>query len=376
MTECGVQSFCPRCGARAPGIHLRCPRCGGLTLLELPNPRWKVESSVPSIWRYWRLLPRLPRRVSLGEGLTPLRRVGGTLVKLESRNPTGSYADRASSLLASYLASKGAGRVSFEYSEDFAYSLAYYLRGLAEVEVVIPDPSRIDAMEVVALVSLGALVSFGRGSGTLSYASSLAVEGLKTIALELVERGVRAERVVVPAETGLLALSVWKGLRDAERAGAPAGYEVVAAALEGAPEPELARLAPGVRVERVGAEEAVVSLVELARRGIRAKLLAAAALAAAERLGGSVAVVTVSQRRAPPLRAARRSQLKEAVEKVLAALGEATAYDLWARLRGYSLRGVYRALSSLEREGRVCSSYRAEGSRKVKLYRLCAADAP
>ena len=52
----------------------------------------------------------------------------------------GTYAtikmlDRASSVMASHIASEGGGvDVAVEYSEDFAYSVARYLRGISEVE--------------------------------------------------------------------------------------------------------------------------------------------------------------------------------------------------------------------------------------------------
>ncbi len=367
-----VETVCLACGARSPGIRLRCPVCGGPAILEVGGAEWSVKRDVPSMWRYESMLPALRRKVSLGEGLTPVRRMGGAYVKLEGRNPTGSYADRAASVLASYLASEGGGgKVAIEYAEDFAYSAAKYLKGISDVEVAVPDPSRVDPQEIVALVEMGARVGFARTGEELSYVNSLSVEGLKTIAFEVLERIPRAERIVVPAETGLLALSIWKGLRDAEEAGEEVNVEVEAAVLRGSRAPDLLSGARRIPVHEVDPQDAVEGLVELARAGIRAKVLSAAAFALAEDLGRGVAVITTSARS----RSARRHGRSALMDEVLRALGdagEASAYDLWRELRKYTLRGIYKAVAALEEEGELCARHTSRGGRKVKVYRRCA----
>lgn len=40
------------------------------------------------------MLPKAREEVSLGEGYTPVRHMGKFLLKLEGRNPSGSYMDR------------------------------------------------------------------------------------------------------------------------------------------------------------------------------------------------------------------------------------------------------------------------------------------
>ncbi|MGC9076748.1 MAG: pyridoxal-phosphate dependent enzyme [Conexivisphaera sp.] len=366
-----VDTVCIVCGERSPGVHMRCPRCGGPAILEIEDIRWDVRRDVPSMWRYESMLPAMRRRVSLGEGMTPIRRVGDAHVKLEGRNPTGSYADRASSVVASHIASEGGGvEVAVEYSEDFAYSVARYLRGISEVEVAIPDPSRVDPQEVVALVEMGARVSFGRSGREMGYANSLSVEGLKTIALEVIEKSPRVERVVVPAETGLLALSIWKGLRDAENAGAGADLEVEVAILRGSGMPDVLSRIRGVAVHEVDPEDAVRGLVELARAGIRAKVLSAAAFALAEELGRGLAVVTASQRR-PQVRRRGESALMADVVRAVGEMEEASAYDLWRELRRYTLRGIYKAVEALEAEGELCARHVVRGGRKVRVYSRC-----
>ncbi len=362
----GLTSRCVLCGERAEGLVSRCPRCGGPMSLDLGDVRWEVRREVPSMWRYEAMLPRFERRVSLGEGLTPFRRVGGTLLKLEGRNPTGSYADRASSVIASYVASAGApGWSRVKYYEDFAYSFARYVGGISGVEVVIDDPTKIDPQEVVALVDAGAKVSFGPSVGAVDYANPLSIEGLKTIAFEIAEFHPRADAVLVPAETGLLALSVWKGLREADL-----NAEVVAVTLRGSEGPSALEGLRDLSVREEDPEEAVRGLVALARFGIRAKVLSAAAFALAEEVGGAVAIISAAQRRFPS-RGRADSGIRSEVMRALGELGEATAYDLWGRLRRFTLRGIYKAVESLEAEGVLCARYRMRGNRRIKVYSPC-----
>jgi len=362
-------SRCLICGYYYQGLLLRCPRCGGLVTLEYGELGWSVNEGEASIWRYSNLLPEFSRRVSLGEGLTPVRKVGLLHVKLEIYNPTGSYADRASAVLASYLASVGVGRVLVRYAEDFTYSLAMYLRGLAEVQVSLPRPAEVDPLEVLSLADLGVSITF-EGGESLTYENSLTVEGLKTIAFELVERPTPVERVVVPVETGLLALALVKGLREAREAGIDVDYEVVGAVVESGEGSTLPTWVRGVKVERVDVEEAIGSMVYLAKRGVKAKLLSAAAVAVAARLSRSLAVVTAGYGRRKLRKLYTRSKVGREILRVLKRLGEATAYEIWSELGGrFSLRGVYKSLASLEEQGIVYYRYVVKSGRKVKLYK-------
>ncbi|MEM0027035.1 MAG: hypothetical protein QXT53_04365 [Ignisphaera sp.] len=82
------------------------------------------------VWRYSFLLPSFGKEFSLGEALTPIYKIEGVLIKDESRNPTGSYADRASAVIVSHVMSLGnAINKSFivQYVEDFTKSVVYYM---------------------------------------------------------------------------------------------------------------------------------------------------------------------------------------------------------------------------------------------------------
>ncbi|QOJ78784.1 pyridoxal-5'-phosphate-dependent protein subunit beta [Infirmifilum lucidum] len=368
-----VASRCLECGWRGEGIHLRCAACGGVTVLEYGEPSLRVERGEASLWRYRGLLPSFSRVVSMGEGLTPLRVVDGVVVKNERKNPTGAYSDRAASLLASYLASSGwGGRVRVEYVEDYAYSVSYYARGLAEVSVVVSDALGADAEELVKIHRLGVGVEFGGAAGPdVPYANPLTFEGLKTILLEIYERGVKAEYVVVPVERGVLAFSLCKALRELAEFGVDPGYTVVGALVEGQSRPWLLDHCRGlVRVEAVEPAEVVKSLFRLDNLGIRTKAISAAAYAVAKGLGRSVAVITIGERRAGRRRGVGR--LGSEILELLGRRGGLTAYELWRLLDGYSMRGVYKALKTLEGRGLVCAKYVVRGAgRKVKTYELC-----
>ncbi|MCX8196410.1 MAG: hypothetical protein N3F67_04970 [Acidilobaceae archaeon] len=351
---------CPRCGWR--GEAELCPRCGEVLFLRLWEPLFRPERGERGIWRFKRMLPTLSKRRSLGEGNTPLSSVDGVRVKNERFNPTGSYADRASAVLSSYALSAGWSRVSVAYEPYFARSLVRYLEGVA-TEVVAPDPLALEA-EDLAELSRAKLVT-SSSAPRLSYLSPWSVEGLKTIALEICERGARESRIVAPAKSGLLALSLLKGLRDLEAAGAGCSYEVIAAALKGREPPLLSGLR--VRVEAISGEEVYETLARLSAKGFSVKPLAAIGYAVASSLGDSVAVITVAAK--PPGRPAR-----SAVKKlVLSALegGSKTAYEIWKERPAYTLRAVYKAVREMEERGEICYEIVEKGERRVKLYRLC-----
>ncbi len=366
-----VASRCLDCGWRGEGIHLRCAACGGVTVLEYGEPSLRVERGEASMWRYRGLLPGFPRVVSMGEGLTPLRTVDGVAIKNERKNPTGAYSDRAASLIASYLASSGWGRARVEYAEDFAYSVSHYARGLAEVTIVVGDAMGADAEELLRARRLGAGVELGGPAPDVPYANPLTFEGLKTILLEIYERGVKAEYVVVPVERGVLAFSLCKALRELAELGADPGYTVVGALVEGQGVPRLLGYCGGLaRVEAVEPAEALRALFRLDDLGVRTKAVSAAAYAVARSLGRSVAVITIGEKREG--RRGGAGRLGSEILRLLGKHGGLTAYELWKLLGGYSLRGVYKALKTLEGEGLVCAKYVVRGAgRKVKTYELC-----
>lgn len=365
---------CPECGRVYEEIVFSCPKCDRLTVFRYHGSGLKIDKKEPGIWRYRSLLPRAERVVSKGEGLTPVSRIEGVLVKNERHNPTGTYSDRASSVIASYVASRRFRMVKTEFEEDFTYSLVYYLGGISEVIAIVRDPLSLDYSDVSVLSQAKnvRLTTEDRpeGSAHIGYVGPLTVEGLKTIAFEIYERRLRVERVVVPARSGLLAYSIWKGFKDLEEAGVDASYEVIAASIKGSDGLFLRHLGASVKVVEVGREEVLDSLLKLWRRGVSTKPLSVAAFTVSESIGNSVAVVTIGFR---PLSGRRHQNavVRREIIRILKNYGESTAYGVWRRLPLYTLRGVYKVLEAMEERGEVCSEVRSAGGRKVRYYRAC-----
>jgi threonine synthase len=112
----------------------------------------EIDLREPSQWRYRRALALDYRHpISLGEGCTPLllRRYEGIDIhfKLEWLNPTGSFKDRGTSLIASTLSAQGITRALTDSSGNGGSSLSAYCAaaGIA-IKVLVPattSPSKI-----------------------------------------------------------------------------------------------------------------------------------------------------------------------------------------------------------------------------------------
>jgi threonine synthase len=141
---------CSHCNVAYPdqGIPYRCPQCGGTydcpSLLYRPGiSETKVN---PGIWRYKDTfgLPDQAPEISLGEGNTPLvwENVSGYNVafKCEFQNPTGSFKDRGSATLVSFLRSRGVVQAIEDSSGNAGASLAAYAaRAGIKIRIYIPQ---------------------------------------------------------------------------------------------------------------------------------------------------------------------------------------------------------------------------------------------
>ena len=148
---------CTNCGRDRPieELDYDCPNCGGV--FEYANP-FEVNIDLkdlnqPGIWRYRASfgLPSEVQPISLGEGNTPLiwDEVGGKQIafKLEYLNPTGSYKDRGTSVLVSYLLWQGVETAVEDSSGNAGASFAAYasragIRGRVFVPEAASGPKR------------------------------------------------------------------------------------------------------------------------------------------------------------------------------------------------------------------------------------------
>lgn len=187
----------------------------------------EIDTSHRSSWRYRAALPvDLAAPISLGEGCTPLLEqdwgeVGRVLVKAEWVNPTGSFKDRGTSVMLSYLRERGVTAVVEDSSGNGGSSVAGY-GAAGGLQVTIAAPERTSTAKIAQVRAYGADVELVPGprdasqqaaigiaeSGEAFYAShnwqAFFLQGTKTLGYELWEDlGFRApDNVILPVGAG------------------------------------------------------------------------------------------------------------------------------------------------------------------------------
>ena len=178
--------------------------------------------------------PRAENLVSLGEGGTPLLRatnlgtelrLGNLLIKDETRNPTGSFIDRGSTVLAS-LAKEGGIKTCFcETTGNLGASLAAYC-AKAGIGAEIRIRPNTDRGKLYQMIAFGARIEtsskpIGRGGHNYRFISVTAgnpyiLEGEKTTCFEIVQDlGWKTPDVIlVPVGTGGHLSMFWRALRQ------------------------------------------------------------------------------------------------------------------------------------------------------------------
>ncbi len=244
---------CANCRRPYPdrGLPYRCPTCGGLYDYA-PFPAFDPAQAraaardtprrTNGIWRFRHALglPEGAPVVSLGEGDTPLvfAEAFGRQVawKLETLNPTGSFKDRGSATLASFLCSRGAVSAVEDSSGNAGASFAAYaaqagIRARVFIPATASGPKRkqIEAYgaEVVPIPgprSEAAEAVRRAAEGGEVYASHaylpVNIPGYATVAYELVEQlGKAPGSVVCPAGQGGLLLGIARGFASLHQAG-------------------------------------------------------------------------------------------------------------------------------------------------------------
>ena len=233
--------FCTNCKTAFPqeGVPYRCPNCGGLFdyIGAFPFHAAEVEPSQPGIWRYrgtFQLPPDL-KPVSLGEGNTPLIWVKSfkkrIAFKCEFTNPSGSFKDRGSAVIAAWLKWHGVTEAVEDSSGNAGASFAAYAsRAGIKARILVPVSSsgpkrrQIEAYgaELVPISGSRSDVSEATKriaeSGT-AYASHaylpFNLPGYATIAYEIVEQlGEMPGTVVVPVGQGGLLLGLARGFNS------------------------------------------------------------------------------------------------------------------------------------------------------------------
>ena len=203
----------------------------------------EVDTSTRSIWRYRAALPTpIENPISLGEGVTPLVEsewASGARphFKLEWFNPTGSFKDRGTSVMLSYLRERGITAVLEDSSGNGGSSVAGY-GAAGGLDVTIFAPASTSPAKIAQVRAYGAQVRLIEGpreesqnaairesDGAAFYAShnwqAFFLQGTKSLAYELWEDlGFRApENVILPVGAGSSLLGCWLGFRELLAAG-------------------------------------------------------------------------------------------------------------------------------------------------------------
>ncbi|MFI5495041.1 threonine synthase [Actinoplanes sp. NPDC051859] len=214
-----------------------------LAVAPLPGiTRADVNSSVRSQWRYAAALPvPIERPVSLGEGLTPLLDVelnGLPLrVKPEWINPTGSFKDRGTSVLVSFLRQQGVTEMLEDSSGNGGSSIAAYAAA-AGIRATILAPEATSPAKIQQSRVHGATVELVPGSrqdtadaavqrsASVFYASHnwhpFFLQGTKLLAYEIWEDldFTAPDAVLLPCGAGSLVLGLHLGFGELLASGA------------------------------------------------------------------------------------------------------------------------------------------------------------
>lgn len=219
----------------AAGMPFRCPVCGGVFDFDgapIFDPA-RIDASQPGLWRFRSAFsfPESAPIVSLGEGLTPLlwdelegRRVG---FKLEYQNPTGSYKDRGSAVLASQLLARGVSTAVEDSSGNAGASFAAYAaRAGMHARVYVPEtasgPKRVQIERYGAELkpipgprSAAAEAVLQEARQGIPYASHaylpFGLDGIATIAYEIWQQTGEVGTVIAPVGHGGLLLGILRG---------------------------------------------------------------------------------------------------------------------------------------------------------------------
>jgi threonine synthase len=236
-----LRLICPACGEPPPDVLAwRCPNDG--------RPYELVDALRPGngalrgqgVWRYRDWLPDV-EPVSLGEPTTPLVSLpwhtGEAMFKLDASEPTGSFKDRGTALLAGWLTTLGVRRAAEDSSGNAGASLAGYA-ARAGIACDIYVPATASPGKLTQIAAYGARVVPVEGvrqnaadaaaratTDGVVYATHLwnplCIAGTATWAFELWEQldGDLPDAIVTPLGAGTLLLGAARAFEAMQAAG-------------------------------------------------------------------------------------------------------------------------------------------------------------
>lgn len=238
---------CMNCGREYPanGNPFRCVVCGGIYDYKDPInfESEKIDPSQQGIWKYRHTfnVDHDVRDISLGEGDTPLiwtKLLGHNVaIKCEHLNPTGSFKDRGSSLIASILRSRNVDKYIEDSSGNAGASLAAYsARGGISLRIYIPENASGIKRKQIEAYGAGLHPVSGTRSAVVEAARRSAddgdvyashaylpynIPGYATVAYEIYDQmGRKAPgTVIMPVGQGGLLIGVARGFAALKSAG-------------------------------------------------------------------------------------------------------------------------------------------------------------
>ena len=237
---------CINCGEPYPevGIPYRCGKCGGLfdyKIWPAYNPDL-IRHESHGIWRYRNFLglSENSKEIYLGEGSTPLvwGNVSGQKVafKCEYQNPTGSFKDRGSALLVSFLLSRNCQEAVEDSSGNAGSSFAAFAaKAGIKAKVFVPDSASGPKRKQIEEYGAELIKILGPRSNAAEAVQKAAdlgavyashaflpfnLPGYATIAYEIFEQiGTVPGVIIIPAGQGGLVLGIGRGFDAIYKAG-------------------------------------------------------------------------------------------------------------------------------------------------------------
>jgi len=233
---------CDNCAKVLQDPFLRCPDCKEMVSISpIAGPRIE-EINLQTMWSLSDFLPLFTEPISLFEGNTPIvtiRNIKKYLnlnLKLEFRNPTGSFRDRALSLIVSDAIRSNKTSIVGASTGSFGISLAAYsAKAGLQTTNIIPqnlELSKIEQMKIFGskVIEYGESVSEAIEKAQEysikenSYLATpdtnlLTIEGQKTIGLELALQLPNITTIIAPRGAGSLIYSIYRGFQDAHQSG-------------------------------------------------------------------------------------------------------------------------------------------------------------
>jgi len=237
---------CSECGREYPFGTYSCKCNSGVLLAEYNFKKIKSineleDLSKNGIWRFSKVLPPVKEYFSFGEGGTPCirSRVLGPknnillYFKDEGQNPTGSFKDRAATVLVSTERELGHFSATTVSSGNASGALSLYST-LSEINLYIfmyqpPEGKLLHTSSfghkiflVESSVESDAIKMAEESSRefgwawltTMSSANPFNIEGYKTISYEVFRDIGLPDFIFIPMGSGTLALGIWKGFKE------------------------------------------------------------------------------------------------------------------------------------------------------------------